>query len=91
MKRVFARLYGRVQGVGFRVWILRQAQLYGITGTVRNVYFPSRCVEIVAEGEAETLQAFLDQCKIGPPMAHVERMESEWSEGTGSFMTFKII
>ncbi len=91
MKRVHVRLYGRVQGVGFRVFVLRQAQLLGITGTVRNVYFPHRCVEIVAEGEADTLEVFLARVQAGPAMARVERMESEWSEATGTFVTFRII
>ncbi|NOZ73069.1 MAG: acylphosphatase [Chloroflexi bacterium] len=91
MKRLYAQIYGRVQGVGFRVFVLNQAQLYGITGTVRNVYFPKRYVEVVAEGNADQLEAFLEQLKVGPPLAHVDRVEVSWSEASGSFASFDII
>jgi acylphosphatase len=91
MKRLYAQIYGRVQGVGFRVFVLEQAQLYGVTGTVRNIYFPKRYVEVVAEGTPEQLDAFLAQLKTGPALARVERVDVTWSEATGSFTRFDIV
>ncbi len=49
---------GRVQGVGFRYTSQRLAEGFPIAGYVRNL--PSGEVELVAEGEAEDVQAFLD-------------------------------
>ncbi|NOZ51392.1 MAG: acylphosphatase [Chloroflexi bacterium] len=91
MKRVQVRLYGRVQGVGLRVFVLRQAQHYGLSGTVRNVYFPRQYVEVVAEGETAPLESFLAQLQIGPAMAHIERFDSTWAQATGAFSAFSII
>ncbi|MBT9253234.1 MAG: acylphosphatase [Brockia lithotrophica] len=36
MKRLFLRIVGRVQGVGYRAFVLREATRRGITGWVRN-------------------------------------------------------
>ena len=48
---------GRVQGVGFRFISQRLAQSYAVTGYVMNR--PDGQVELVAEGEPETIGAFL--------------------------------
>ena len=50
-------VYGRVQGVGFRPSICRLAQELHLTGSVRNL---GNGVEILARGEAENLQTFVD-------------------------------
>jgi acylphosphatase len=55
-KRV--RYGGRVQGVGFRYTSQRLAEGFPVTGYVRNL--SSGEVELMAEGEAEDVQAFLD-------------------------------
>lgn len=49
MRTVRIRVYGRVQGVGFRYYTLHTARILGITGYVRNEYDGS--VEIVSTGE----------------------------------------
>lgn len=90
MKRLKATVHGRVQGVGFRVFVLRRAQALGLTGTVRNVYFPTRHVEVIAEGPEEKLQELLRYLHIGPSISHVERVDVEWSEPTGEFSYFTI-
>ncbi|NOX62882.1 MAG: acylphosphatase [Chloroflexi bacterium] len=91
MKRLKAIVHGRVQGVGFRVFVLRHAQALGLTGTVRNVYSPTRHVEVIAEGPEDKLKQLLAQLKIGPSMSWVERVEVEWSEPTGEFSYFSIV
>lgn len=48
---------GRVQGVGFRYTAQEVAEGFAVTGFVRNL--PSRQVELVAEGQADEVEAFL--------------------------------
>ncbi|MFN4258113.1 MAG: acylphosphatase [Gemmataceae bacterium] len=51
------RYSGRVQGVGFRYTALHVAQRFAVTGYVRNL--PGGDVELVAEGAADQVDAFL--------------------------------
>jgi len=63
-QRLEAKIYGRVQGVGFRVFVQEKALMLGVTGYARNKYTPRRHVEVVAEGPKpalETLLHFLQQ------------------------------
>ncbi len=53
---VFVR--GRVQGVGFRWWVRARALELGLVGHARNT--DDGRVEVVAEGDAATLQRLLD-------------------------------
>jgi acylphosphatase len=52
------RYSGQVQGVGFRYTAQRLAENFAVTGYVRNL--PNGDVELVAEGSAGQVQAFLD-------------------------------
>jgi acylphosphatase len=56
---------GRVQGVGFRATAAHLARGFPIGGSVRNL--PDGTVEVVAEGEASAVAAFLDA--LGREMA----------------------
>ena len=53
-ERLTARVIGRVQGVGFRWWIRREAEALGLRGWVMNAD-DERTVEVVAEGEPDVL------------------------------------
>ena len=64
---------GRVQGVGYRYFALREAQAFGVCGHVRNL--PDGGVEVFAEAEPEVLQAFAERLAEGPAFGHVERVE----------------
>ncbi len=70
MKRVRISIDGRVQGVGFRYFVLKQAGVHGIKGFVRNLY--NGRVEIDAEGESDSLNRFLIDCRKGSNMARVD-------------------
>lgn len=65
---------GRVQGVGFRDWVVRTAQRGGLTGWVRNL--KDGRVEILAAGEDEPLQALVEECRTGSPLSRVENVEA---------------
>jgi acylphosphatase len=66
---------GRVQGIGYRDWVVRTGQRGGLTGWVRNLR--DGRVEIVASGEEAALIAFAKACQEGPPLARVEQVDCE--------------
>jgi acylphosphatase len=49
---------GRVQGVGFRATAAHLARDFIVAGEARNL--PGGTVELIAEGEADQVEAFLD-------------------------------
>ncbi len=66
---VRVRIEGRVQGVGFRYWVLGEAEGLGLDGWVRNRRDGS--VEAVFAGPAAVVAGMLKRCRTGPPMARV--------------------
>ena len=73
------RIGGRVQGVGFRFALQREALSRGLAGWVRN-----RCdgtVEAVLQGEAAAVEAVQAWARRGPPAARVERVEAVPAQG----------
>ncbi len=85
---VHARIYGRVQGVGFRFFVQAQARRLGVRGWVRNEYDGS--VEVSCEGSAAGVDRFLKQLKKGPPGARVDRVEASPMQYQGLFRGFTI-
>ena len=59
------RIAGRVQGVGYRDWLMREAQAHGLSGWVRNRR--DGTVEALIAGEMPAVQAVLLACRRGPP------------------------
>ncbi len=64
---------GRVQGVGFRYFVEREALKIGIHGWVRNRRDGN--VEAVFAGTPEQVEAMLASCRKGPPASRVEKIE----------------
>jgi acylphosphatase len=78
------RIEGRVQGVGYRDWMLREAGRLGLHGWVRNR--PDGSVQALVAGEEAAVQALLTLCRRGPPMARVDALTEEFAaqpEGPG--------
>ena len=82
-------VYGRVQGVYFRVFTSRHATELGLTGYVRNLR-DWHAVEVQAEGERNKLERLIGNLKTGPSGARVEKVETSWSEYTGGYSNFSI-
>ena len=61
---------GRVQGVGFRAWTVREAAGLGLDGWVRNRR--DGTVEILAAGDPTAVRALVERCHSGPPLARVD-------------------
>jgi len=60
---------GRVQGVGYRYFVMRQAQALGVSGFARNL--PDGSVEVLAEGPEEALASLETSLRDGPAFASV--------------------
>jgi len=86
--RIHCYISGRVQGVSYRAYTQREAIQLGLCGWVRNC--PDGRVELVAEGEQETLQQFVLWCYQGPPAANVTDVKTQWEADTGTYRTFDI-
>ena len=80
-------VHGRVQGVGFRYSVARQAQSRGVAGSAANR--PDGTVEVVLEGEAEAVESLVRWCEEGPRGAAVDRVDvsEEQPEGLRGFGT----
>ena len=68
-KGAIIRVYGKVQGVGFRYYTQQKARELDISGFVQNR--PDGSVYIEAEGEEEKLDNFIQWCYEGPGWARV--------------------
>jgi len=66
---------GRVQGVGFRWFVYRQAEQLGVRGWVRNL--PDGRVEVVATGQVAALEELEQTLCQGPLLARVDHVEKE--------------
>jgi acylphosphatase len=90
MPRLLVVVRGRVQGVGFRYFVLKRARERGLKGQVRNR--PDGAVEAEAEGARQALESWLEQLRLGPTGARVEGIRETWSEEQGSrFEGFDIV
>ncbi len=74
MKKIKTIIYGKVQGVGFRFFIQKSAQKYGIKGWVRNI--DNDKVEIVCLGEQKEMDKLLKNIKKGPEGARIKKIET---------------
>jgi acylphosphatase len=86
--RLHAILRGRVQGVGFRAFVVDKGLALGVTGWARNRWDGS--VEVVAEAERSTLEELLRALQRGPRMSNVSKVEQEWQEASGEFKSFRV-
>jgi acylphosphatase len=86
--RLHARVYGRVQGVNFRYYTIREATSRGLSGWVANR--SDGTVEVVAEGERRGLEALLQFLHRGPRSARVDHVDAEWRDASGEFTGFRV-
>ncbi len=71
-KHLDIKIFGKVQGVFFRVSAKEEAEKLGIVGFTRNEADGS--VYIEAEGDIKSLNKFLEWCKSGPDAAKVKKL-----------------
>ncbi len=89
VKCVHITIRGRVTGVFFRAATQREAKRLGVTGWVRNRNDAS--VEILAEGEEDSIKEIVSWAHHGPSAARVETVDVRYRSYTGEFSDFRII
>ena len=83
------RVWGMVQGVGFRDFVWRHALRLGLQGYVRNEA-DGRSVEVYAEGPAAALAELQRLASHGPRAARVTRVDCEWGPAGGGHAAFTV-
>ena len=79
---------GRVQGVGFRWFVEREAHILGIAGWVRNN--PDSSVEILAVGTRDQLSGLRSRLRQGPRAARVDDVQESEAKPVAGLSTFRI-
>ncbi|MGC8601062.1 MAG: acylphosphatase [Thermoprotei archaeon] len=82
------RVYGVVQGVGFRFFAQRVASALSLAGYARNEDDGS--VAVYVEGDRENIAKFIDEISRGPRFARVSRVEVSWKPYAGTYYDFSI-
>jgi acylphosphatase len=86
--RLDATVRGRVQGVGYRVFALREAMALGLDGSVANL--GDGGVRVVAEGSRRDLETLLALLREGPPAGWVDDVLTRWEPARGIEPGFRI-
>jgi acylphosphatase len=88
LARLEASVHGRVQGVGYRYFVVAQASALDLTGWVANDLDGS--VHCVAEGPRADLEQLLELLREGPVSAVVDCVTEDWLPYTGRWNSFGI-
>ncbi len=83
MKHAKIKIFGIVQGVGFRFYTTKQARSLGIKGWVKNM--PDGSVLCEAEGTESALNDFIKALKKGPISAKVKNTNIEKSNNIKNY------
>jgi acylphosphatase len=79
---------GRVQGVGYRWFVEREAHVLGIAGWVRNNADGS--VEVLAMGSRDQVLGLRSRLRAGPRAARVDDVEEAEAKPVAGLTTFRI-
>lgn len=79
---------GLVQGVGFRYFVVRNAESLDLTGYTKNLYTGE--VLTVVEGAKHLVEDLCEKIKIGPMHSRVNSFKIVWSEYKNEFNSFGV-
>ena len=79
---------GRVQGVGYRFFVLESAERLGVTGWVRNL--PDGRVEAEVQGTSDAIENLLSDLRTGPRLSHVTSVDVQELSGNSSHTGFHV-
>ena len=88
MKVTHLRIYGKVQGIGFRSYVRSHARKLGLIGWVRNL--PEGMVEAEVAGADEKIYRLIELCKKGPMLAEVYSIDLDSIEKDFPYEDFVI-
>ncbi len=88
MRRLVAKIYGDVQGIGFRFSAKRCADGLGLKGFVRNE--SDGAVYLEAEGEEDNLEKLLDWCRDTFDLKLVKKVDAHFSDNISGYNNFLI-
>ncbi len=75
IERVYLKIHGKVQGVGYRYYVQKHANEFGLTGWVQNQ--PDGTVDAEFQGSSENIEEMINHCFVGPGMAEVSHIDKE--------------
>lgn len=81
-------LSGRVQGVAFRYYATIKAKEFGVAGYIKNL--GDGRVEVVIQGESESVKRMISWCSKGPPHAIVENVILIYEDPDPGCVTFQV-
>jgi tRNA pseudouridine55 synthase len=84
----YAKVYGRVQGVGYRYFVKEKAQSLYVFGYVKNL--EDGTVEVLAQGREKNLQKLIEELKKGPFLAKVDKLDIVFRKPLNIFYNFRI-
>jgi len=79
---------GLVQGVGFRYFVMREANKLELNGYVKNLYTGE--VLTVVEGDKAIVEEMIEKLRVGPIHASVKSCSVEWQESKNEFTDFEV-
>jgi acylphosphatase len=88
-KAVKLGVLGTVQGFFFKKFVKDSADKLKITGFIREL--ESGDIEVIAEGEIETIKDFIANLRKGPPHSQIRDVKVEEKKWTGDYKEFKIL
>jgi acylphosphatase len=88
IQELHAFVYGWVQGVGFRYFVVHEALALGLRGYTRNQSDGS--VEVLAQGTRPALERLLILLRKGPSAAEVSEVHTEWGQPTEHLSGFHV-
>ncbi|MGC8773947.1 MAG: acylphosphatase [Chlorobaculum sp.] len=88
-KRIHIIVSGLVQGVGFRMFVLREASARSLSGWTRNL--PDGTVEVEAQGNSGLVDELIRQIRIGPSRSSVTSIKVKEIEVDTSGREFRIL
>ena len=86
LARLSARVYGHVQGVGFRMWVRARANALGLVGSAANLADGS--VEVIAEGPMHACEQLLTLLRGPGTPGRVGNVTARWSAPSGKLSGF---
>lgn len=88
LQELYATVRGRVQGVGFRYFVVENASALGLRGYARNTRMGD--VEVLAQGSRPALERLLALLRQGPSAGHVQDVQMTWRQPTEHISGFHV-